>query len=170
MNAVLTRWNNLAVLEAASEILPCCGSERWAHALSRLRPFTDEAVLLAQSDEIWAQLDALDWDEALSSHPRIGENKFPVSATAQSAAWSSQEQSGVAESGEDIQQQLKRANEEYERRFGRIYIVCATGKSAEEMLLTLFRRLQNDEATELLEAAEQQRQITQLRLRKWLKL
>ena len=170
MNAVLARWNELAPLEAAHEILPCCGSQRWAHALVRMRPFQNAAALLARSGEIWEQLDPADWDEAFSSHPRIGEKKAPVSAMAQSAAWSSQEQSGVAQSAEDVQQRLKEANEEYEQRFGRIYIVCATGKSAEEMLAILFRRLQNDEASELREAAEQQRQITQLRLRKWLEL
>jgi 2-oxo-4-hydroxy-4-carboxy-5-ureidoimidazoline decarboxylase len=170
MNAALASWNELASLDAVHEILPCCGSQRWAHALVRMRPFRDAAALLAQSDEIWRQLDPADWDEAFSSHPRIGEKKAPVSATAKSAAWSSQEQSGVAQSAEDVQQRLKEANKEYEQRFGRIYIVCATGKPAEEMLAILFRRLQNDEATELREAAEQQRQITQLRLRKWLEL
>jgi 2-oxo-4-hydroxy-4-carboxy-5-ureidoimidazoline decarboxylase len=90
--------------------------------------------------------------------------------TERSAQWSGQEQSGVAQSSESIQDQLRRANDEYEQRFGRIYIVCASGKSAEEMLAILFRRLENDEASELREASEQQRQITQLRLRKWLEL
>jgi 2-oxo-4-hydroxy-4-carboxy-5-ureidoimidazoline decarboxylase len=170
MNAALARWNELTPLDAAHEILPCCGSQRWAHALARMRPFPDAPALLAQSEEIWGLLDPADWDEAFSSHPRIGEKKAPVSATAKSAAWSSQEQSTVGQSAKDVRQRLKEANEEYEQRFGRIYIVCATGKSAEEMLAILFRRLQNDEATELREAAEQQRQITQLRLRKWLEL
>jgi 2-oxo-4-hydroxy-4-carboxy-5-ureidoimidazoline decarboxylase len=168
MSEALTRWNALSATEGAQEILPCCGSQRWAHALARLRPFADIEMLLAQSDEIWQQLDPADWDEAFSSHPRIGEKKAPESATKKSAQWSSQEQSGVSHMTEDIQSQLRRANEQYEQRFGRIYIVCATGKSAEEMLAILYRRLENDEAAELREAAEQQRQITQLRLRKWL--
>ena len=99
-----------------------------------------------------------------------GEKKAPDSATAKSAQWSIQEQSGVVLSGEDIQERIRHANGEYERRFGRIYIVCATGKSAEQMLAILERRLNNDGAEELCEAAEQQRQITQLRLRKWLGL
>jgi 2-oxo-4-hydroxy-4-carboxy-5-ureidoimidazoline decarboxylase len=170
MNAALGKWNELAPLDAAQEVLPCCGSQRWAHALARMRPFRDASALLAQSDEIWGHLDPVDWDEAFFSHPRIGEKKAPLSATAKSAAWSTQEQSNVSQSAKDVLQRLKEANEEYEQRFGRIYIVCATGKSAEEMLAILFRRLQNDEATELREAAEQQRQITQLRLRKWLEL
>ncbi|MFY9937367.1 MAG: 2-oxo-4-hydroxy-4-carboxy-5-ureidoimidazoline decarboxylase [Silvibacterium sp.] len=170
MSAILMRWNELATAEAAREILPCCGSQRWAHALARLRPLTDAEALLAQSDEIWWQLDPADWSEAFSSHPRIGEKKAPESATAKSADWSRQEQGGVACSSESIQEQLKRANDDYEQRFGRIYIVCASGKSVEEMLAILYRRLENDEASELREAAEQQRQITQLRLRKWLEL
>jgi 2-oxo-4-hydroxy-4-carboxy-5-ureidoimidazoline decarboxylase len=170
VSAILMRWNELATAEAAREILPCCGSQRWAHALARLRPLTDAEALLAQSDEIWWQLDPADWSEAFSSHPRIGEKKAPESATAKSADWSSQEQGGVACSGESVQEQLKRANDDYEQRFGRIYIVCASGKSVEEMLAILYRRLENDEASELREVAEQQRQITQLRLRKWLEL
>lgn len=170
MSEVLARWNALTTSEAAREILPCCGSQRWAHALARLRPFADVRALLAQSDEIWSQLDPADWDEAFSSHPRIGDRKAPESASRTSAQWSCEEQGGVAHSSEDIQDRLKSANEQYEQRFGRIYIVCATGKSAEEMLAILYRRLDNDEASELREAAEQQRQITQLRLRKWLPL
>jgi len=170
VNAVLVRWNTLPEAEAAQEILPCCGSQRWAHALARLRPFNDTSELLAKSDETWAQLDPADWDEAFASHPRIGEKKAPAAATAKSAAWSNQEQSGVNRAGEDVQERLKRGNEAYEQHFGRIYIVCATGKSVEEMLAILERRLNNDNAAELGEAAEQQRQITQLRLRKWLEL
>jgi 2-oxo-4-hydroxy-4-carboxy-5-ureidoimidazoline decarboxylase len=168
MNLVLDGWNHLSNDEAAREILPCCGSWRWAHALACLRPFSSEAGLAEKSEEIWWQLDPADWDEAFASHPRIGEKKAPESATAKSAKWSGQEQGGVAQASGDIQEQLRRANQEYEQRFGRTYIVCATGKSGEEMLEILYRRLDNDEASELREAAEQQRQITQLRLRKWL--
>jgi 2-oxo-4-hydroxy-4-carboxy-5-ureidoimidazoline decarboxylase len=123
-----------------------------------------------KSDEIWLALDPTDWDEAFARHPRIGEKKTPDAAAEKSAQWSIQEQSGVVLCGEDIQERLRHANRKYEQRFGRIYIVCATGKSAEQMLAILERRLKNDEAEELCEAAEQQRQITQLRLRKWLGL
>ena len=169
MNTALARWNVLPPSEATQEILPCCGSQRWAHALVRLRPFQDGEAMRVKSDEIWLALDRSDWDEAFASHPRIGEKKAPESATAKSAQWSTQEQSGVTLS-EGIQERLRHANAEYERRFGRIYIVCATDKSAEQMLAILERRLNNDEIVELREAAEQQRQITQLRLRKWLGL
>lgn len=151
-------------------MLPCCGSRAWAQELAALRPFVEPQDLLRTSDEVWSHLDVADWDEAFASHPRIGERKAPVSATAQSAQWSTQEQSAAELSDAQIQDQLKRANAAYEARFGRIYIVCATGKSAVEMLAILERRLENEDAAELREAAEQQRQITQLRLRKWLQL
>jgi 2-oxo-4-hydroxy-4-carboxy-5-ureidoimidazoline decarboxylase len=168
MNLVLARWNVLPEPEAAREILPCCGSQRWARGLARLRPFDGTAALFDRSDELFAQLDPSDWEEAFASHPRIGQKKVPESFTTKSAAWSNQEQSRVEQAGEAVKERLTHGNSEYERRFGRIYIVCATGKSAEEMLAILNRRLENDETAELREAAEQQRQITQLRLRKWL--
>ena len=109
-----------------------------------------------------------DWLEAFSKHPRIGERKAPQVASPQSAAWSAQEQQNVAAAGEAIQSALAEANREYEQRFGRVFIVCATGKSATEMLEILRRRLRNDDATELREAAEEQRKITNIRLKKWL--
>jgi OHCU decarboxylase len=126
--------------------------------------------LFETSDTIWMKLGQADWDEAFASHPRIGAKKAPVAATAKSADWSSQEQGDVASSGTETQQRLRMGNEEYEGRFGRTYIVCATGKSAEQMLAILEVRLGNDPEQELREAVEQQRQITQLRLRKWLQL
>lgn len=132
------------------------------------RPFQDEGTLLTVSDKIWGGLTAPDWQEAFRSHPRIGEAKAPQEASQQSAAWSGQEQQKVAEAGESVRLALSEANREYERKFGQIFIVCATGKSPEEILTILQRRLSNDSPTELREAAEQQRQITQLRLRKWL--
>jgi 2-oxo-4-hydroxy-4-carboxy-5-ureidoimidazoline decarboxylase len=128
----------------------------------------DEASLLAVADAIWRQLKAADWTEAFSKHPRIGERKAPPGASERSAAWSAQEQQSVATSAESVHEALADANREYEQRFGRVFIVCATGKSASEMLDILRRRLQNGEATELQEAAEEQRKITSLRLKKWL--
>jgi 2-oxo-4-hydroxy-4-carboxy-5-ureidoimidazoline decarboxylase len=170
MNRILQQWNAFDVTTAESEILPCCGSRAWAQELAALRPFEEPEDLLNMSDKVWPALDIADWDEAFASHPRIGERKAPVSATSQSAQWSSQEQSAAALAHSNTYEELRLANTAYEARFGRIYIVCATGKSAEEMLAILKRRLENGDAAELREAAEQQRQITQLRLRKWLQL
>ena len=167
-NPVLARWNALPVMEAEEEILPCCGSSRWALEVTRLRPFTTQGALFEASDRVWLGLGIEDWEEAFRSHPRIGERKAPPTATKQSAAWSGKEQDRVDARDAEILAALARGNQEYEARFGRVFLVCATGKSAAEMLEILHRRLGNDAETELLEAAEQQRQITQLRLRKWL--
>ena len=167
-STVLARWNALSPEQAAEQILPCCGSSSWARRLSALRPLHDEGALLSASDQIWNQLQPSDWSEAFSKHPRIGESKVPATAASQSARWSAKEQNRVGTAAESVQQALAAANREYERLFGRVFIVCATGKSAEEMLDILRQRLQNDDATEFQAAAEEQRKITNLRLKKWL--
>lgn len=168
MSRVLVQWNRLPVKDAANEILPCCGSKAWAAGMAARRPLQDVTTLLAASDETWGNLTAADWTEAFRSHPRIGESRGVHPASTQSATWSAQEQRNVAAAGDAVKIALADANQEYECRFHRIFIVCATGKSAPEILETLRRRLQNDEHAELLEAAEQQRQIMQIRLKKWL--
>jgi len=168
MSEVLVHWHGLSEEEAAQEILPCCGSTSWARAVAKRRPINDAASLLVVADETWWGLGPSDWMEAFSKHPRIGERKAPPVALAQSAAWSAQEQRNVADAGKALQLALAEANQEYERRFARVFIVCATGKSASEILEILRRRLQNDDSTELREAAEEQRKITNIRLKKWL--
>ena len=168
MNGILERWNHLPTSEAADEILPCCGSRTWANNLTAHRPFEDVATLLATSDRIWQGLTAADWLEAFGSDPRIGETRKPVGASARSQQWSSQEQSRAADSPEAVKQALAEGNRLYERKFQRIFIICATGKSAPEILEALQHRLNNDESAELLEAAEQQRQIIHIRIHKWL--
>ena len=169
-NAVLPRWNELAAEAAAQEILPCCGSRAWAQGLAARRPFTAEERLFEASDAVWAGLAEDDWREAFDSHPRIGQ-QHSRTATAESLAWSSEEQGAAMSSGsnqEAAKLALAEGNRQYEERFRRIFIVCAAGRSASEILAILNARMQNDAATEMLEAAEQQRQITQLRLRRWL--
>ncbi len=167
-SATLARWNTLPGGEAENEILPCCGSRAWARGMAARRPLQNEASALSASDETWRNLGEADWMEAFASHPRIGESRAAASATARSAAWSSQEQSDAAAADDAVNIALREANREYERRFGRIFIVCATGKQGAEILQILRHRLQNDDRAEIHEAAEQQRQITQIRLRKWL--
>ena len=132
------------------------------------RPLPDEVTLLAASDDIWRSLAELDWLEAFRSHPRIGESRAPNIVSPRSAEWSEQEQRNVADASDAVKIALAEANRAYERRFKRIFIVCATGKSPAEILNILQRRIENDDHAELEEAAEQQRQITQIRLRKWL--
>ena len=164
---VLARWNALAAEEAAAEILPCCGSREWARALTSERPFATADALFSTSDRIWSALSESEWREAFRSHPRIGQ-QHAQAATAQSLAWSRDEQRAAVMPDDAVKLALAEANRHYEERFGHIFIVCAAGKSAAEILALLNARMQNDAATELLQAAEQQRQITQLRLRRWL--
>ena len=166
VNPTLETWNRLEQETAAQVILPCNGSLAWAIGVVNLSPFDTPEELFAASDKVWLTLPEEDWQQAFDSHPRIGEHKAKA-ATAQSLKWSAGEQS-AANPDTATQEALSSANREYEQKFGRIFIVCATGKSAAEMLSILQARLVNDRVTELKEAAEQQRQITQIRLRKWL--
>jgi 2-oxo-4-hydroxy-4-carboxy-5-ureidoimidazoline decarboxylase len=165
-NPTLDRWNSLDPASAAAAILPCNGSLAWATQMAALRPFASAFDLTCTADIVWRSLNESEWQQAFDSHPRIGEH-HAKSATEASLAMSEAEQS-AAQLTADIQAELAAANRLYEETFGRIFIVCATGKSAAEMLAILRSRLANDPRTELREAAEQQRQITQIRLRKWL--
>ncbi|MDE3105486.1 MAG: 2-oxo-4-hydroxy-4-carboxy-5-ureidoimidazoline decarboxylase [Acidobacteriota bacterium] len=168
MNATLARWNQLDVGLAAEEILPCCGSRRWALELAALRPFADEAALLTAASAVWLALPEPDWHEAFASHPRIGEKKPQAHATSRSLASSAQEQAAAMAADADAKEALRLGNQAYEAKFGRIFLICASGRSAQQILDVLQQRMHNDAATELREAAEQQRQITAIRLRKWL--
>ena len=166
---ILGRWNQLDPASAAREILPCCGSGAWAKQLAAQRPFASADGLFAASDEVWRSLDEAAWREAFDSHPRIGQ-QHARAATAESLAWSSQEQRAALSPDETVKLELAEGNRRYEEKFGRIFIVCASGRSGREILQTLNARMNNSADAEMLEAAEQQRQITQLRLRKWLEV
>jgi len=141
------------------ELLACCGSHAWAERMARLQPFISAEQMLEAADRVWWELTPTDWLEAFSAHPRIGEKGDAVASA---------EQSGVRDAAQDILTRIMGGNRVYEQRFGYIYIVCASGKSATEMIEILESRLRNDKETELRIAAEQQRQITRLRLEKWL--
>jgi OHCU decarboxylase len=166
-SSVLTRWNSSPPEEAALEILPCCGSNSWARQMAALRPIDDEDSLLAASDKTWRSLTEADWMEAFAHHPRIGHSAAPSTAPPRSAKWSSEEQQKVGAAEDGVLAALAEGNRAYEQLFGRIFIVCAARRSAQEILDILQRRLRNDQQTELQESAEQQRQITSLRLKKW---
>lgn len=169
-NATLARWNTLAAEYAAREILPCCGSQTWAEKLAVQRPFTSPESLFAASDATWLTLPEADWQQSFDSHPRIGE-RHAQSATAQSLSWSSAEQSAALVSQDEVAKRaLIDGNREYEAKFGRIFLVCASGKSTKEILSVLRARMNHSPEQELREAIEQQRQITQLRLRRWLEI
>ncbi len=167
MNRVLDAWNADEPSEATHALLACCGARRWALQMTALRPIPAIAALSEAADRIWAAMEESDWLEAFACHPRIGERTAPT-VSEQSSSWSRQEQSGTAAAAQSTMRQLVEGNALYEQRFGFTYIVCATGKSAEEMLVSLQHRLANTRMAELREAAEQQRQIMQIRLGKWL--
>jgi 2-oxo-4-hydroxy-4-carboxy-5-ureidoimidazoline decarboxylase len=168
LNPVLARWNALPSEEAAAEILSCCGSHGWAAGVAAMRPIADQQTLFTVADGCWQHLSEADWLDAFRSHPRIGEKHAQAKTTATSAAWSSGEQSQMNDADAAILLRMREGHRAYEERFGRIFIVCASGKHPAEMLHILEHRLNNNPAEELLESAEQQRQILQLRLRKWL--
>ena len=167
MNATLQSWNTASAEAAMEAMIACCGAQRWAKEMVALRPIAGVAELSDAADRVWSEMGEADWMEAFACHPRIGQRKA-AHATAKSAAWSRQEQSSANDAARRVLDELAEGNALYEQRFGFPYIVCATGKSAEEMLAILHRRLARMRATELDEAAEQQRQITQIRLGKWL--
>lgn len=148
---------------ARAALLRCCGSARWADAILAQRPFAGPEGLLEAVGSVWWSLDRSDWLEAFSAHPRIGRKEHENARTSQ---WSKKEQQGVETAVADVRERLANGNLEYERRFGWIFLVNATGKSAEEMLELLESRLKNEETEEIRIAAGEQAKITRLRLNK----
>lgn len=164
----LDQLNSLSSVQAEAEFLKCCGSTHWAREMTEGRPFASLEELLNEADNVWRSLSAEDWLEAFRAHPKIGEQKAAAAQSEQAQSWSSQEQSGIERAAAETRAELAAGNQEYEERFGFIFIVCATGKSSKEMLANLQDRLKNDPETELLLAGEEQRKITRLRLQKML--
>jgi OHCU decarboxylase len=172
------RLDELNALDAATaerELLRCCGSARWARLMAAARPFPSVDAMLAKADAVWSLLGSNDWLEAYAAHPRIGDT--PGSGRSDGSGgsggsgkegrdWAVEEQAGVGTASHSVRDRLADANRRYEARFGYIFIVCATGKRAEEMLAMLERRLTNHRDEELPIAAEEQRKITRLRMAK----
>lgn len=162
----LAWFNELAPEEARKELLKCCGAARWAETVERDRPYSSLEQLIARANEVWWSLTETDWLEAFRSHPKIGERKAANAVSAQSQQWSAQEQQGVQNAAQEAIEKLARSNVDYERKFGFIFIVCATGKSTDEILALIEQRLPNEASVELPIAAAEQAKITELRLRK----
>jgi len=160
---VVRRINTMPEVER--ELFACCGSTAWVHGVRDARPFSDWEELVAAADCIWNGLDEKDWLEAFQAHPRIGE-KAAVQHGSGASRWSEREQAAISSSLEGTRSRLAEANLEYEKRFGHIFIVCASGRSAEEMFEILERRLDLTPDEEILDAAEEQRKIMLLRLEK----
>lgn len=155
--------------ELHAGLTACCGARRWVEAMLAARPFGDLEGLHARAEEAADRLDRADWLEAFSHHPRIGDlAALRARFGARSGGWSEGEQEGMARTSEEVIVALGEGNRRYEERFGHLFIVCATGKSAAEMLALLEARLANDPDVELRIAAAEQRKITRLRLDKLL--
>ena len=149
MNQSVNRLNELSANDAHTEFLKCCGSTKWARAMTDARPFANEEDLFARADDISSSLKDEDWLEAFRAHPKIGEKKAAAGQSQREQNWSAQEQSGVGASSAGTISKLAERNREYEDRFGFIFIVCASGKSSDEMLAILNSRIDNDPRTEL---------------------
>jgi OHCU decarboxylase len=178
------RLDDLNALDASAatrDLLRCCGSLRWAARMTGARPFGSVAAMMTAADEAFASLDRADWLEAFAAHPKIGATggeygparadragRIRGAAGEDPAPWSEQEQARVADAAGDVRDRLAQRNREYESRFGYIFIVCATGRSAGDMLEDLDHRLTNEPETELGIAAGEQRKIARLRLMKLL--
>lgn len=158
--------NSLPLEQAVPELLQCCSSQRWAREVAGGRPYEQIDALLDRASEVWLTLPADDWVAAFRSHPKIGERKAADAVSARSQAWSGEEQSGVSNAAAATVNSLAALNRAYELKFGFIFIICASGKSSAEMLSALRARLENDAATELRIAAEEQRKIMEVRLGK----
>jgi OHCU decarboxylase len=164
----LAEINDMSRDAAIAAFLDCCGSTVWATRMADCRPFGLVEPLFERAEDIWFSLSTVDHLEAFAAHPQIGSSKAAASQAERAAEWSKGEQNGVAGSSDDIRGQLAEINSLYHEKFGFIFIVCATGKSAEEMLAIARARIRNSARTELKIAAEEQNKITQLRLTKLL--
>ena len=158
------KLNRLSVEEARAALLACCGSTRWVSEVAALRPFWDVGQLLNIGGRVWRELPREDWLEAFRAHPKIGESQAQRETGAAARAWAEGEQARARAEAAETLDALTEANREYEERFGFIFIVCATGKSAEEMLALLNARIGNAPDEEMRIAAEEHARICELRL------
>jgi 2-oxo-4-hydroxy-4-carboxy-5-ureidoimidazoline decarboxylase len=164
----LARFNGLPAAAAHDELLACCHSPTWADRMLTGRPYSSARDAVRQSSAIVARMSVADLEVALAGHPRIGQQPARAAGEGKSAEWSRQEQSGVATADTETATALAESNEEYERRFGHIYLVCATGRSGPELLALLRERLGNDPAAEWDVVRRELANINQIRLRKLL--
>lgn len=162
----LPEFNALPEAAAVEELTRCCGCRRWAEAVAAKRPFKSRDELVAAADREWSRTSREEWLEAMSHHPRIGGKDALRAKFAATKQWSQGEQASVASADEATLDALAAGNAEYEAKNGFIFIVCATGKSAAEMLALLKQRLPNTTEQELALAAGEQAKITRIRLEK----
>lgn len=159
-------FNRLSDQEARALLVDCCGASRWVQGMLAGRPFAGLAELLVRADREWRNTGSGDWEEAFSHHPRIGETRTEAPVGEAARRWSAVEQGAMAAADAGARHALALASREYEERFGRIYIVCASGRGPEELLQDLRDRMANSPGQELAIAAAEQGRITRQRLRR----
>ncbi|PCH65569.1 MAG: OHCU decarboxylase [Bacteroidetes bacterium] len=160
--------NELNKESVKAELLKCCGSTTWVTRMAEKHPFTSENELFNIAEQTWHECSNEDWLEAFSHHPKLGDLGSLKKKFANTSEWAGEEQSGANSATPEIIEELAVANKAYEEKFGFIYILCATGKTAKTMLSILRVRLNNDRETELKMAMVEQNKITVLRLEKLL--
>lgn len=164
----LHQLNILPNEQLEEELFKCCGSTAWVNKMLPFFPAEDLIEILEDAEEQWYQCSEEDWLEAFTHHPKIGDVESLKKKFASTATWASGEQSGAAAASQQTMEALAKGNDEYEHKFGYIFIVCATGKSAAEMLQLLQQRLPNNPSEEIKIAADEQNKITMLRIEKLL--
>jgi 2-oxo-4-hydroxy-4-carboxy-5-ureidoimidazoline decarboxylase len=163
----IERFNQLSVDQACQEMLRCCGAVRWCQAMVSTRPFNDRREVHLAADQAFAALSIADWLEAFLHHPKIGDIQSLRMKFTGNREWSAGEQAGISDSEEAVIASLAKGNQDYVEKFGFIFIVCATGKTATELLSILQSRLPLDRETEINNASIEQKKITHLRIDKW---
>lgn len=164
----LEHLNGLDPASAEVEFTKCCGAHKWAESMVAARPFTSPASMLDRAESIWRGLKQDDWLEVFEHHAKIGDVTSLKEKFANTKNWSKGEQSGMQGADAQVIEGLASGNIAYEGKFGFIFLICATGKSAKEMLAALSKRLDNDRETEIKNVVEEQNKITKLRLEKLL--
>ena len=162
----LPELNQLSVSELREALFTCCGSSAWVNELAKIFPIESKETLFEQAEIIWFACSESDWREAFTHHPKIGDINSLREKFASMKVWAEGEQSGVSTASQQVLEDLAEGNRLYEEKFGYIFIVCATGKTASEMLGILKARLPNSPETEIRVAAQEQAKITKIRLEK----
>ena len=166
MTLTIAEFDALRDAEAAFKLAACCGASRWVAEMLKRRPFGTRAALIAASDDVAVLLNDSDWLEAFAYHPRIGQRRSNAAVSTTAESWSTGEQSAVSNASSEIRAAIKDGNDEYEQKFGFIFIISAAGRSAEQILAALRQRMSNAPNEEIRVAAREQQLITRLRLEK----
>ena len=166
----LESLNSLTISDANEQFETCCGAANWVEKMNQNRPFQNKEDLYQKAESIWYSLSSKDWLEAFTHHPKIGNIDSLRKKFHNTKSISEDEQSGINDAAESTLKDLAESNQLYQNKFGFIFIICATGKSADEMLALIKIRLNNNANAEMRNAAKEQNKITQLRLEKLLLL